>query len=458
MGIDNFSTQSTMIENIVAHLADPANAAEIAAKTVAHRALSTDATRFFDDTVVYNWRTAGSSSNPDRNTEGLETARMDATTIQRFASEVLGKDGASISDLADYLRGNAEGRLNGIVDADLIIAFFREGFGLDVSARTEARTLVFEPDVRADGIRWDNRLNWNTDDLPGSQENDSIDLNGNAVTFAGMTVQVENLSFGDFGKLSAYSGKLTVEGGTSVEDTGASLFVERAGQVWINGYRDADMLDIDVMGGRFANFGQMVGAVDMTVGDNAQAILVTSGGVFDIRADSRLTLEGSRTKVGFDGLGGKTGVIHFGDDADLAFVADAKGMSGIGEFRSGAFGAAPDIQTVVKLDGHLKIDVTAWDTGAATRTLTLVKTDQMVGSFDSIEVIGLGARNATLIFDYDADEFRFELDANTGAGEVETEFVGLERSTDWSSDRDFADLWSALQQVALMPQDDLMSY
>src|SRR5690606_19255720 len=162
-----------------------------------------------------------------------------------FAAGLLGRPRATISDLAGSLRAQANGPFEGKVHADRIIAFFRAGLGLDTSTRTRARTLVFLPDVRGCGVRWANRLNCSPGHVTGMQAGDSVDLAGNAVRFDGMTVRLQDLDFGDFGSLSATSGRLTVGGAVAVGGQGGAVSIARAGQVWIDGYRDSDPLRVD---------------------------------------------------------------------------------------------------------------------------------------------------------------------------------------------------------------------
>ena len=140
------------------------------------------------------------------------------------------------------------------------------------------------------------------------------------------------------------------------------------------------------------------------------------------------------------------------DGSTLFFKADAAGLSTLGEFRSGAFGASPQIDTAVRLDGDLKIDISAWVAGAGSVSETLIKADEIVGSFDSIEVIGMAKdRNATVVIDYDADEFRFVMDPanSTGTGEIRTAVIGAERAEIWSHKVDMQDLWQALHDPRL---------
>lgn len=462
MGIDNSSRMSTLLDNIVTHLANPDDPAELAAKPVGHKPVNHKFDPIFDNTKVFNWagaKSVAAGMRVDKNVEGLDRNVLDATTIQNFTAELLGKKTATIGDLADFLRAQADGRLDGHVDADIINAFFRTGFGMNTTIRGEADTLRFIPNDLADGVRWDNRLNWSTGDLPGTQDGDSIDLAGNHVRFGATTVTVDDFDFGDFGRLTATSGKLTIEGDIAVGDKGAALTVDYAGQIWIDGYRDSDMLEIDVVGGRFANKGDLVGLVDMHVSDNGQAILAGSGGSLDLTAGSSLTLEGSRIKVGFDGKDGETSVIRMHDGASLSFIADAKGFTTLGEFRSGAFGTSPVIDTAIRLDGRLTVDVSALAAGTGGGTWTLIKADEIVGSFDRVDIVGLSPdRSVTLVLDYDAEEFRFIMGPDTGSGHVDQVVIGGARAEAWSQDTDSLDLWRALHEAPMDQLDELFSW
>lgn len=419
-GIDDFGKKTALIENIIAHLADPANAAEIAAKTVGHHAVSKNTDRVFDDTIVYKWA-PGQKNTKDQNTAGLDAAKMDATTIQQFASQVLGKEGATISDLANLLRAQAHGQLDEVVDADLIIAFFREGFGLDVAVRAESETLVFNPDERGDGVRWDNRLNWSTDDLPGTRDGDSVDLAGNTVYFGSYTVEVDDFDFGDFGRLTATSGKLSITGDITVEDTGAGLKIDRSGQVWVDGYSDEDMLSIDVAGGRFANTGTVTGSTDISVSDNGQAILAMGDANFQLTSGSSLTVTGSRAKVGMDGLKGQSAIITLDEGSTVRTVADANGFTKIGETRSGA--VQSDVSSGLVLGGDLDVDVTALASINKNGTYRLFEVDDMVFNFKSVDVEGLDSDTDALVrIDHIRDVI--EVVIGNGTGQTSVEYIG----------------------------------
>lgn len=441
MGIDNAARQSSLIGNIVAHLADPNNAAEIAAKPVTHSPLSAGTNTYFNDTIVHNWGTAAA-----KNTAGLDKAVLNNTTIQHFTSQLTGK--ATIADLGNYLRNQYDKHLSGGADADAIIDYFRKGFGQDTGHRAAADTLHFAPDDRGDGMRWDNRLNWDSGDLPGTKAGDSVDLNGNRVLFGAQTVAVDDFIFGDYGQLNATSGKLTVTGGISVADTGATLEIDRAGQVWVNSYLDSDRLEIDVAGGRFANDGVFAGQTDLKVSDNGQAILAIEGSSFDLSANSVLTITGTQTRVGFDGATNGNAVLRMDDDAAMSFVSTAQGLGKLAEFRSGALGEVSKVTSGIHLDGDLKIDLTAWEASNSTAatTWTVLDADQIIGNFDNLDISGLASnRNALLTIDYVRDEVRLQVSAEgTGDGSVRITTSGDANFDAYTSSTQMHSLWDSL--------------
>ena len=392
-------------------------------------------------------------TNVDRNISGPSTAALDQVTIQKFTAELLGKTTATISDLANYLRAQADGKLDGTVDADVINAFFRQGFGLDTTLRAEAEVVRFTPDDRADGIRWDNRLNWSTEDLPGTQNGDSVDLGGNRVLFGAETVAVDDFIFGDFGQLKATSGKLEITGDISTAKTGSLLQIDNAGQVWIDGYRDSDLLTIELAGGRLANTGSFAGETTIRVSQDAQLLLATSGGGFDL-AGSSLAIAGGKAKVGFDGGDGKTATLRLHDDATVSFVANATGLGKISEFHSGAFETS-NVISGIRLDGDLKIDLSALNTRTA-GTWTLIDADQIIGSFDDIAITGLARNQDALVrVDYVRDEVVLVLgDAGKGSGQIRTNSNGDADFIDYTTDAVLKTLWTDLQASMPVLTDD----
>jgi hypothetical protein len=435
---------SSVVDNIVAHWADPNNPAEMAAKfdkgapnIIAH-------TPFYDDTIIWNWLR-------NQNVEGLDTGVLNQTTIQRFAAQLLNKPDATINDLAEYLRAQVNGAADDIVDADVINGFFQSGFGIEADVRAESGMIRFIPNELGEGTRWDNRLNWSTQDLPGSVRGDSVDLGGNKVIYGGNTT-VNQLEFGPNGGLQLEHGKLTVAGGIETGKDAATLDVNGAGQIWTEGGRGEGKLDIDVTGGRFANTGDFRMNSDATV-TGGQALLGVDSARYAVTNGSELEIAGSAGKVGFDGEQNGIAILGIGRDGTLAFSAENGALGSITEFRSGAFENAPRVQSGIDLGGgDLKIDLTKLV--ATSGTFTLMKVDELVGSFGSSNITGLGGRDAELVIDYQTDSVMLKLAA--GAGATKTSVVGAEGTFDQAD----ADLFRALTagkgtyDDEVRPQDD----
>ncbi len=436
-GMTDGGQLSSLVDNIVAHLADPNNPSELGYKEWTHPALTVENTPYYNDTIVYNWQGArGLNSDPgsnNENVEGLDTNALDQTTIQLFTAQLLGDPNATISDLSDYLRAQADGALDDVVDSDLIIRFFQEGFGIAPDIRDSAETIRFVPDDLGEGVRWDNRLNWETEDLPGFYADDSVDLGGNDVVF-GTNAAIDTLDLGPDGSLNAYGGRLDVNGGFTGDDNG-SLNIEGAGQVWADG-SDAEDLDITVASGRFANTGLFENA-DLTA-TGGQTILASDNAEFDLGASQTLAVFEAAAQVGFDGDDGGLAILDMHEDATLAFAANDGGLGTIEEFRSGAFDDAPNVQSGIDLgNATLNIDLAGLSSSAGS-AFTLMDADEIVGVFDEALVNGLGSRNANIVVDYANDTVTLQLTSGNGSVSVET--VGEE--SDVSSGEQA--LWNAL--------------
>jgi hypothetical protein len=444
-GVQNGGALPSLIDNIVTHLADPNSPEELEAKSIGQGALNhKHSDPYYGDTIIHNWVGSKNLTTDDannQNTEGLDYATLDQTTIQLFTAELLGKETATIADLADHLRAQADGQFDDVVDADLIIAYFQTGFGITPDIRAEAETLRFVPNDLGDGVRWDNRLNWTTEDLPGTQDGDSVDLGGNWVYYGGTTT-IEDFDFGEGGKLTVTHGYLQVDDHIAVGDAGAELNIDNAGQFWANGYTDQDLLTINAAGGRFANTDLFTGTTDLNISDNAQVILATDNADFALNKNSSLTITGDDAKVGFDGDQGGTGVLMLAEGSTLGFEAEDGDLGQIREFYSGKFDTdGPDIQSGVNLgNADLFLDLTGL-TGGSAADQVLIEVDEVIGVFKNIEVTGLGSeQNAYVTVDYDADTVTLSLgETGAGKGEVKVGIVG-----DESDAQNNAELWDAL--------------
>lgn len=424
-GIDEHGVMTARSGNIVAHLANPDDPLEQAEREIGQKAFKASHGGP-DDTIVWNWiGPKDIEGKNDRNIPDVDPVRLNETTIQNFASEYLGVADASIEDLIMALRADGH---SGV--ADEIVEYFQVGFGnraID-DARTEAATLTFTLDERYDGIRWDNRKNWDSEDLPGSVQGDSADLDGHHV-ISSTNVDIQDLDLGFGGHLEVSAGRMDVRGQLLGEH--GTVTVEKSGQFWVTGAGEISDLQIDVTGGRFANTGDLTGNVSVSVSGNGQAILA-SGGVMTFGAASELLINGSSARVGFDAaMDSQPSIIRFEDGAALEFISDEGGFSALSEFWSGAFPGG-DPQSALDLDGAaIQIDLTAYlskDVGQT--SINLAMADVLMGEVDSdeINVVGLGLdRDANLVIDYDEDMVRLDVGASrAGSGQVTLTVQGTE--------------------------------
>lgn len=412
-GISNKARLTSFTNNIIAHghnNDELAPADDFMSEYALDHVNGVEVGVFSDDTIIWRWGIGNKGEDGvSANTDGLDPAVMNATTIQGYAASLslptatdpvfTGYTPQGVADFAQYLR-TLDGSEYAAATQD-VLSYFRTGFGIAETARATATTLRFIPDPRGDGVRWDNRLNWDSGDLPGTVAGDSVDLGGNEVIFAALTVTIPNLTFGRFGGLTVNSGRLTVTGALSVSEGGA-LNIGNSGQVWLSGtVTGTNDFAVTVTSGRFANTStyDLPGAVTVT-GNRTQAVLATAGGSFtvdDLIVDA-LSL------VGFDDSATGTATLTCTATSTLTCLVDnANIFRPIGKFRSGAYGDDNSgLTTAAALDGSLIVDLENYTGGA--QTLTLIDVDTLTGSFASTQVInvpdGLTAsvtQNATTI-------------------------------------------------------------
>ncbi|MEM9435419.1 MAG: hypothetical protein AAGA15_00140 [Pseudomonadota bacterium] len=430
VGMSDDAQLTTLLDNIITHLADPNNPDEFAEKTSNTWAFGTT-NPYYDDTIIYNWIASGATDKnllTEQNIDGLDTDTLDDTTIQLFTDALLGTSGSTIDDLAEFLRAQEIGEDS--VDADMILDFFQTGFGITQDVRTGTQTLRFVPDDLSDGMRWDNRLNWDTDDIP--MDGDSVDLGSNWVYFGG-TSHIEDLDLGDGGRLFVESGKLSVAGDVSGDGL---VRTDDAGQFWMSGHDGTSNLRVVTAGGRFVNEGDIDGSFRLTANDG-EAILATDGGSVTLDEGSEIRINGSKADVGFTGEGtGGVATMTMEEGSALTFKANPSGMGRLSEFSSSATDGN-GLQSGVNLeDGTLRIIL---DGQVEAGTELLIDVDEIVGSFDRIQISGLGdSHDALLLLDYENDHLTLDIFAD-GSGQAFYEELGAQEDTDSA-----AALWEAL--------------
>jgi hypothetical protein len=355
-----------------------------------------------DGLTIFNWgEEARQTPLTDAQSAALAQVAMDA-----FAALTLGK-GADAVDLIEALRARDRDSWADAPGAQDIVAFFRDGFGYALLEQPGGRVVRFEGDDRADGFRWDNRLNWTGDLTPG--DGDRVLIDGAQVTYGLETLTVAGLDLGQGGALRVTQALLEVAGDLTVGSVGGSVSVSSAGQFLFEGYRDDDLLTLSIAGGRAVNTGVVEGRFDAEVSDG-QFLLAEGGGRMALAAGTTLTVQGDDARLGFDGRGGEAALRQ--DGGVLRFVADATGVSAIREFASGRHGAAaPEIDTVFEMrGGTLEIDLSAYDPRNGW-TLPLIELDRLAGDLSNLTTVVSGLPSG-----YSA---RVAADAATGVVRVE---------------------------------------
>lgn len=436
-GIKADGHETTLLNNIVAHLADPNNEAEFNEKYWGNFGLKNYQDTAYDNTTIYNWSSSRNHDFDDLWSEGLngQTAQeLNQITIQKYTEQLLGKPNATIDDLAKYLRSLDTNDSSSIAEAtDSIIDFFQSGFGTQPTT-SQSAYVQFTPSDIADGVRWDTDVNWTGGEAP--EFGDSVALGGNWVKYgAAGTNTISNLDMGREGTLDITSGKLTVLDDLMLINE-ASINIEKSGQLWVDNYADSDKLNLDLDGGRFANTGHMHGNLDIVATDG-ELLLGAGDALFDLTADSKIDIQGTDAKVGFDGDSDDIAALRMEEGAQIKFTADATGFSAIKEFQSGAYKDGADVQSGVNLgDATLEVNVAKLESSEGLHTL--IEADKLIGAFGDINITGLNNRDAEIIIDYDNNSAALKI--TSGTGKVSSKTKGDEAT---ASETDTS-LWNAL--------------
>ncbi|MEP0964079.1 MAG: calcium-binding protein [Roseobacter sp.] len=409
-GIYNGAVDTTLIGNIVAHQTDPNLPGDLESQPQSNSGLINEYEAFYDDTIVYNWYGSnavlhGFADETSQNTEDLDITDVEAATIANLAKILLNDASADGTDLADWVIDNE-------VSADDLNDFFQQAFDTAQTARGSATDVRFVPTEISDGVRWDNRENWSTGDIAGTNVNDRVDLGGNWVVYGG-TNTIQTLDFGAGGELEATHGRLNVTGQTTGGTGGATLTLSSAGQFWMEGgFAGTSALNVVQDGGRFANTGVITGNVNLFI-DDGQALLSAEGGDFVLGQGETLTIRGADAQAGFDGALNREGILRFDAGSDVVIASDSTGLGSIGEFYSGAYNAAPRVDSNIHLNGaDLTVDLS--DTWLSTGSYVLMNADEISGTFGSFDIEGLGNRSATLTINYNTDEVVLDIASGSG--------------------------------------------
>lgn len=300
-GFNCHGPHMTRLGGIVAHLANPDDPAEIAARKTNLSRPDWDGGSPYgvrDDYVVnevqvYRWRKLLDGSWINEGVEGLNDTTLAQTTLQRRAATIIGTPTASVKSLVTYLAEDTERLVQSTVRD--ISAWTKARFGKPLSTRTAAANIVFQPHPACEGFRWDNRRNWTTQDLPGRNVADTVDLDGWFVRFGRLTAQISGM-VSKGGKLDVTSGKLTV--GTTTD--AADIAVRLSGALDLGATTQPVRITTD------SGLTRMTGAVsnlDLIARGHSQVLL---GPDATVPAGKKLIVSGQRPMVGWDGTGSAT--------------------------------------------------------------------------------------------------------------------------------------------------------
>ncbi len=251
----------------------------------------------FDDTKVRAWI----NSSQDRNLSGLDTAAIDAATLEAFIPSYIGSAGDRRALMA-YIRA-----LTAPWDArNNLFSNYRPLFNANLPAAGAITTRTFRPDGRTPGMRWDCRFDWAGSVVP--QPGDSINLAGHRVN------KFENHHSGEasaLNDLDMRGGELILHGGrtevVSLSSAG-KISIYGAGQFYMNGYTGANVITVEVGGGRFRNTGNITQGMDFIVSGPGELLFSANGGNVTIPAGRSLTIDWAHPNkpalVGWDGDNG----------------------------------------------------------------------------------------------------------------------------------------------------------
>ena len=371
----------TFEEMLLAHDQDPNNPAEIAFKNTfapIGETIRLFGNEYRDTSIVYNWATNEGPANANRNVDGLDTAVLNDTTVQRYAETVLGLSNPTIRGFSEHVIAQPAPWEAGRA----FLNWTRTRFGLAPvdSSRTANQTVVFSPWPHAEGFRWDNRRNWSTGYFP--IDGDRVELASHDVRSPVHTLRLAALNFGTGNRLHVSGGCIGADT-VSATGSGATVEITRAGQFRIGGHAAASGLQISVTDGRFFNMGTVTAGISASAAGFAELVLATGAGAFTLAAGETLTLTGGACRCGFDGTDG--GAASLTLSGTLTMTAAGGALPQIREFRSGMWGeTATNLASTVTCGGTLNVDVT----GVAPGTYDLIRADAVAGSFDTVTITG----------------------------------------------------------------------
>lgn len=263
---------------------------------------------------------------------------------------------------------------------------------LTLTERMSAATCNAIAPTHKDGLRWDQAGNWDTDDIPGENHIDDVNLRGLDRFF--------NYSYAHCGRIKALQGEtITLFGGCLEVDEidGCAFLLEQESggeQLWLGG-KVTNSNVITVNGGRLLNKGLLSGSLNVVAGYEELVFAFADGAAssWTVSSGASVELIGDSLLAGFDGSGGASASLKVDGGGTIKFTAAYGALPQVREFRTGIKGTdAPDIVSSFTCGGTIMVDISNVPSG----TYDLVVADRVEGSF-SEQVITGGSGSISVI-------------------------------------------------------------
>jgi len=208
---------------------------------------------------------------------------------------------------------------------------------------------------------------------------------------------LDTLTFRDGAELAITGGAVFLETreGLDADRNGAGILVD-GGAFAFNGHIGRDMLAIQVNDGTLSNGGYATGAMDIRV--SGGGFLMGDGGdLFRLNRASRLTIDGSDAKIGFDGAT-SLNVLNM-SGGELTFIFDEGGVSAIEEFDSAWDGdGLADTKTETRFNsGSIVLDLSQVDAASVAGRHVLIDTDRLSAGLQDLDLRVVGAGDGTTV-------------------------------------------------------------
>ncbi|TJZ86169.1 hypothetical protein [Paracoccus hibiscisoli] len=305
---------------------------------------------------------------------GRDPAMLNQVTVQNFISTRMDTTGIEEIDKIQaycmFMRTLTPAQR--VAELQAVLAYFRAPWGLNIPARINPTTAVFQPATEiTSGILYADRDNWSTQDVPGVDHLDAVQARGVSVRFGEVTANLTEYD-SEGGKLELSSGKMTITALKNCREVKTII----AGQLWLNTQQNVQAYRAE--SGRIVFGGAASGHNLIVDGQSPEVALgmnhtIASGKVMDLRC-------GRQGAVGWIGTGAATLTIASGatlrfrrftlDSTVAAAVTAASRMSALERFRLSGDHPAPTVTANVVLAAGSIVEVDTAGVAPGTYDLT----------------------------------------------------------------------------------------